>query len=301
MAERGLSIDHSTIHRWVIHFAPLLLKQLNLRKRPLPGSGISTSYIRVRGANTRHFASSRISDPLGPNVASSFCATKVEKHTFAWTRRPPESHPGNRWFGCGCHRRRFRNGWRTADRIDSNRLGDILHPLFAQEFKLGIELVPDVIVGGARDNDAARIGETLQAAGDVDPVAVDITALDNDITEIDAHTDVNSFSRCHPVIALRHLPLDYNRAFHRIDDARKLGQESVAHEFEHSTVVPLDFRLEEFGPMRLEPRKRSLLVALHKCRVADRIGGKNGRKLAFHGKIQMIVKALAKSAPDTSR
>lgn len=25
MAERGISIDHSTIHRWAVHFSPLLL------------------------------------------------------------------------------------------------------------------------------------------------------------------------------------------------------------------------------------------------------------------------------------
>jgi transposase-like protein len=33
MAERGISVDHSTIHRWVVHFAPLLLEGFNRRKR----------------------------------------------------------------------------------------------------------------------------------------------------------------------------------------------------------------------------------------------------------------------------
>ena len=27
MAERGIHIDHSTIHRWIVHFAPLLLER----------------------------------------------------------------------------------------------------------------------------------------------------------------------------------------------------------------------------------------------------------------------------------
>jgi putative transposase len=35
MAERGLSVDHSTIHRWVAKFAPLLLKAFNFRKQPV--------------------------------------------------------------------------------------------------------------------------------------------------------------------------------------------------------------------------------------------------------------------------
>jgi L-alanine-DL-glutamate epimerase-like enolase superfamily enzyme len=33
LAERGISIDHSTIHRWVIHFSPLLLTRFNRRKQ----------------------------------------------------------------------------------------------------------------------------------------------------------------------------------------------------------------------------------------------------------------------------
>ena len=33
MAERGISVDHSTIHRWVLRFSPKLLKSFNLRKR----------------------------------------------------------------------------------------------------------------------------------------------------------------------------------------------------------------------------------------------------------------------------
>ncbi|TDQ14590.1 hypothetical protein DEV91_13833 [Phyllobacterium brassicacearum] len=37
MAERGLSVDHSTVHRWVIHFAPKLLERFNRRKRAVTG------------------------------------------------------------------------------------------------------------------------------------------------------------------------------------------------------------------------------------------------------------------------
>jgi putative transposase len=37
MAERSISIDHSTIHRWVGHFSPILLKRFNCRKRAVGG------------------------------------------------------------------------------------------------------------------------------------------------------------------------------------------------------------------------------------------------------------------------
>ena len=37
VAERGINVDHSTIHRWVVHFSPLLLKRFNRRKRAVTG------------------------------------------------------------------------------------------------------------------------------------------------------------------------------------------------------------------------------------------------------------------------
>lgn len=37
MAERGISVDHTTIHRWTVHYAPLLLEQFNRRKRSVTG------------------------------------------------------------------------------------------------------------------------------------------------------------------------------------------------------------------------------------------------------------------------
>lgn len=50
MAERGISIDHSTIHRWVVHFSPVLLKRFNRRKRAAGRRWhMDETYIKVRG------------------------------------------------------------------------------------------------------------------------------------------------------------------------------------------------------------------------------------------------------------
>src|SRR3954449_5910996 len=50
MAERGISVDHATIHRWTIHYAPLLLKKFNKRKQQVTGKWhIDETYIKVRG------------------------------------------------------------------------------------------------------------------------------------------------------------------------------------------------------------------------------------------------------------
>ena len=50
MAERGISVDHATIHRWTVHYAPQLLEQFNRRKRPVAGKWhLDETYIKVRG------------------------------------------------------------------------------------------------------------------------------------------------------------------------------------------------------------------------------------------------------------
>ena len=50
MAERGLSVDHSTVHRWVVRFAPQLLERFNRRKRAVTGKWhLDETYIKVRG------------------------------------------------------------------------------------------------------------------------------------------------------------------------------------------------------------------------------------------------------------
>ena len=71
MAERGSSIDHSTIHRWVVHFSLLLLKRFNRRKRAVSGRWhIDETYIKVRG---RWIYLYRAIDSVGDTVEFWFC------------------------------------------------------------------------------------------------------------------------------------------------------------------------------------------------------------------------------------
>jgi transposase-like protein len=50
MAERGISVDPATIHRWVIRYSPELLKRFNSRKRVVTSKWhIDETYIKVRG------------------------------------------------------------------------------------------------------------------------------------------------------------------------------------------------------------------------------------------------------------
>ncbi|MGC3029255.1 IS6 family transposase [Burkholderia sp. DN3021] len=51
MAERGVSVDHSTVHRWVIKLLPVLEKAFRRRKRPVGKSWrMDETYIKVNDA-----------------------------------------------------------------------------------------------------------------------------------------------------------------------------------------------------------------------------------------------------------
>ena len=51
MVERGLSVDHTTIYRWVQRYAPELEKRVRAQLKPTNDSWrVDETYIKVRGA-----------------------------------------------------------------------------------------------------------------------------------------------------------------------------------------------------------------------------------------------------------
>ena len=50
MAERGVSVDHSTLNRWVIHYAPRIADEVKRRRRPVGTSWrLDETYVKVGG------------------------------------------------------------------------------------------------------------------------------------------------------------------------------------------------------------------------------------------------------------
>jgi transposase-like protein len=50
MAERAISVDHATIHRWIVRYSPELLKRFNARKRAVTAKWhVDETYVKVRG------------------------------------------------------------------------------------------------------------------------------------------------------------------------------------------------------------------------------------------------------------
>ena len=74
MAEQGLSVDHSTVHRWVVHYSPQLLVKFNVRKRPVLGKWhVDETYIKVRGQSMYLY---RAIDKSGATVEFLYSQTR---------------------------------------------------------------------------------------------------------------------------------------------------------------------------------------------------------------------------------
>ncbi|MGF6292528.1 transposase-like protein [Paraburkholderia youngii] len=78
MAERGIAVDHSTVHRWALKLLPVLEKAFRRRKRTVSKNWrMDETYIRIRG------------------VWRWFCRSKSErsaKSDMVWT-----PYPCSRW------------------------------------------------------------------------------------------------------------------------------------------------------------------------------------------------------------
>lgn len=74
IAEQGICVDHSTIHRWVAHYSPLLIDAFNAKKRQVGGKWhVDEPYIKVRG---RWMYLYRAIDEAGATVEFLFSPTR---------------------------------------------------------------------------------------------------------------------------------------------------------------------------------------------------------------------------------
>jgi hypothetical protein len=130
-----------------------------------------------------------------------------------------------------------------------------------------------VIVNGVGDKHSTGIGQDLDPRGDVDTVAIEVVALDDHIAEIDADAQLNAALRRDARVPLGHRLLHLERAAHRIDDAGKFHQHTVAGSLDDAAMVLGDFGINELAAQRFEAFERAFLVRPHQPRIARDIGG----------------------------
>src|SRR4029077_4552004 len=83
-------------------------------------------------------------------------------------------------------RGRGREGAFRSNPVDPNRPGDVLDLLLAQILEDKGQPVAHVIMDRIGDEHPAGIGQSLDPRSNVDAIAIEVVALDDDVTEIDA-------------------------------------------------------------------------------------------------------------------
>ena len=105
---------------------------------------------------------------------------------------------------------------------------DVLQLPFAYILESDIELAPNLPVRVIRDANATGLRQSLQTRCHIHAIAENVTSIDDDVADIDAHAELDALLIWHPGIALGHPALDINSAAHCVHYAAKLGQHPVS-------------------------------------------------------------------------
>ncbi len=168
----------------------------------------------------------------------------------------------------------------ASDPVDPHRLDNVLEELSAEIFETNLDLVRDVVVNRAGDQDAARLGHRLQAGSDVDAIAIEIAALDHHISQVDADAQHDPAIFWLIAIGGGHGLLQIDGELHGINGAAELDEPPVTHDLEDAALVAGNQGLQHFLASRLERRQRAGLVPLREPAVADHVGGQNSGEAA---------------------
>jgi transposase-like protein len=78
MEERGVDVDHSTINRWVLKYAPELEEEFRKRKKPVGSSWrVDETYVKVKG-HWKYLGSIYIEQLTKREPLSTFCLRQSE-------------------------------------------------------------------------------------------------------------------------------------------------------------------------------------------------------------------------------
>jgi hypothetical protein len=183
---------------------------------------------------------------------------------------------------------------RLADfqRIDVDRLGDVLELGLAEIGDLEIEPPLHLPIGLLRETDRAGLGEAFEPSGDIDPVAHQVAVgLLDDIAEMDADAELYAALGRHAGVALGHAVLHLDCAAHSVDHAAKLNEAAVPGALDDAAMMRRDRGVDQVAPKPPEPRQRAIFIRSGEAAVADHVGDQNRRD--FPG--------LAHGAPSWSR
>ena len=164
-------------------------------------------------------------------------------------------------------------GCADLQRIDSDRIGDVLELDRAEIDNREIEPPLDLPIGLLGETNSTGLGNALEPSGDVDAVAHQVAvALLDDIAKMHANAELDPAFGRQVGVALDHAVLELDRAAHRVDDAAKVDENAVAGALDGAAMMRGDRGINQIAAQRAQPRQRSLLVGAGEPAVANNIG-----------------------------
>ena len=147
--------------------------------------------------------------------------------------------------GLACGRRTH------LERIDPDRLDDILEFSLAKVADDEIETAFDLSVSVLRQADRSGLGDSLETRGDIDAVAHQVAiALFDHVAEMNADPELDPALGRQAGVALHESMLQLDRAADCVDHAAKFDDEAVARALDHTSAMDGDRRLDQVAPQR---------------------------------------------------
>jgi hypothetical protein len=126
-----------------------------------------------------------------------------------------------------------------------------------------------------RDHDAAGWRFGLQTCCDVDPIAVKVFAIDDQVAKMKPDPEHDGSVLSLMPIGLGHDLLELNGCTDLIYRTGELNQCTIASQLDQPAAMGRQYRLQAFGKMEPEASKRTVLLASHQARVASDIRRQN--------------------------
>ena len=120
--------------------------------------------------------------------------------------------------------------------------------LLAGELQGEVELAMQMVVGGAGDENPARVAQLLQTGGDVHAIAEKIAVLDDDIAQVDADPEHDATVRRNLGLMRGDLFLHRNREGCGVDDRTEFGNRAIPHQFDDAAVMLGQQRIDDHAP-----------------------------------------------------
>jgi len=176
-----------------------------------------------------------------------------------------------------------KGGWPTKTHpVDPHWTRYVLERLLARVLEGNVKLPLDVLQHSTRNADTPRLRNPLQTHRHVHAIPEDVATVDDDVTDIDADTELNLLLVWHLGIALGHSALDIKSAANRVHYAAELSQQSISGVLDDPPTVLSDLGIDERAQMVLKPGVRPFFVQAGQPAVTGYIGRENGSEPSLY-------------------